>query len=479
MKNNGFQMPAPASNGNRLHTSVQVAIIGGGFSGTVLAAQLLRADSSINLAIIDKASFPCRGIAYSTSYGCHLLNIPACNMSALAGEPDHFLQWARAFYDPAAENRSFLPRAVFGKYLESLLKESAARIGGNGFQFLQDETISLSHDKDCFTLRLKSGHEVRADVVVLALGNLPPRDPEFPGLAKDAKRFISFAWSPSAFQDLPDDGTVLLLGTGLTSVDMAAALNARKFRGTIHMLSRRGLIPQRHEAACQWAQFWNEDSPATARGLLRLIRDQVRAAAAAGMDWRGVIDALRPATQDIWRSLPPAERRRFLRHARPYWEVHRHRIAPEIDDLISALRSEGRLHIHAGRITGYLENDRSAEIKFRCRKTGVLRRLLVDRVINCTGSEFDCRRTEDPLLSNLFASGMATPGPLSLGLDVDSNGALLDARGLPSSSFYAIGPMRKGVAWETTAVPEIRRQAFELASHLVRKFTSPLQLKLS
>jgi uncharacterized NAD(P)/FAD-binding protein YdhS len=476
LKNGTSRGHAAGSNGNLPVAPLNVAIIGGGFSGAIVAVNLLRADSSANVAIIEKGPRLARGIAYNTPYERHLLNIPAGNMSALCDEPNHFLQWVRTYHDSAAGKGSFLPRAIYGQYLESLLDDSAARNGGGRFQSFQDEAVALAHDGNFFTIQLKSGKEVLAETVVLALGNLPPHDPEFPGLVTGAKKFVSFAWSPAAFEDLPNEGNVLLVGSGLTSVDMAAALDARGYRGTIHILSRHGLMPQRHKEACQWAQFWNEDSTRTARGLLRLIRDQVRIAGAAGMDWRGVIDALRPATQAIWRSLPNDERRRFLRHARAYWEIHRHRIAPEIDEVVSRLRGEGRLHVHAGRITNYSEDERGAEVAFRCRRSGGQRRLSVNRVINCTGSEFDCRRTQDPLLANLLATGMAKPGPLSLGLDIDSTGALVNRDELPTPSLYAIGPSRKGTSWETTAVPEIRKQATELAQQILRKFNPTLQV---
>ena len=479
VKNGTSRILAAGSNGNHSVAPINVAIIGGGFSGAVLAVQLLRADSSASVAIIEKSSRMARGIAYNTPYERHLLNIPAGNMSALCDEPNHFLQWVRTHHDATAGKGSFLSRAIYGQYLESLQNEAAELSGGRRFQSFQDEAVALYHDGSSFTIQMKSGKALLAETVVLALGNLAPRDPDFPGLVNGAKKFVSFAWSPAALEDLPNEGSVLLIGSGLTSVDMAAALDARGFRGTIHVLSRHGLMPQRHKEACQWAQFWNEDSPRTARGLLSLIRGQVRDADAAGMDWRGVIDALRPATQAIWRSLPNDERRRFLRHARAYWEIHRHRIAPEIDGVISRLRGEGRLLVHPGRITNYSEDERGAEVAFRCRRSGGQRRLLVDRVINCTGSEFDCRRTEDPLLANLQATGMAKPGPLSLGLDIDSAGAVLDRNGLPTPSLYAIGPLRKGTLWETTAVPEIRKQASELAQHLLRKLNPTLQLARS
>jgi uncharacterized NAD(P)/FAD-binding protein YdhS len=258
-----------------------------------------------------------------------------------------------------------------------------------------------------------------------------------------------------------------LIGSGLTSVDVAVALKSEGFAGHIHILSRHGLMPRIHRATSRWPQFWNEQSPQTTHGLLRLVRAQVRAAAEGDGDWRGVIDAIRPVTQKIWQSLPLCERKRFLRHVRPYWEVHRHRIAAEIGDTIAQLVDSGKVTVHAGRVTAYREFSDHVEVGWRDRRTQAQQLLRVDRVINCTGPETDCRYVNDPLIKTLLARGLARPDRLSLGLDLDSNGALLDFAGTPSTSLYAIGPLRKGSLWESIAVPELRAQASELAEHLV------------
>jgi len=315
---------------------------------------------------------------------------------------------------------------------------------------------------------LKNGRELLAKIVILAIGNFPPGNPKVSGLSGARKKYVPFAWSPAALEGLDPNGSVLLIGSGLTSIDLAIALQARKFQGRIQIISRHGLIPQRHQAAEPWPQFWHHGSPRNIRGLMHLVRAQVQAAAAKGVDWRAVINALRPAAQDIWKSLPHEERARFLRHARPYWEAHRHRIAFEIHNIISRLISQGRLVIHAGRITEYSEVDDRAVVVFRNRKNGALQQLQVDRVINCTGSETDCRRIDDSLLTSLFLQGEARPDPLFLGLDVDSKGSVLSFNGVPSNSLFALGPVKKGGLWETTAVPEIRKQAADLAEHVVQ-----------
>jgi uncharacterized NAD(P)/FAD-binding protein YdhS len=455
------------SSSKKNRTVVDVAVVGGGFSGTVLAVQLLRRSPGLTIGVIDKSSIPGRGLAYSTQYNCHLLNVPAGNMSALQDDPTHFLRWVRATCGPAYHAESFVPRMAYGRYISSLLEESAMQQGGHSLQWFQEEAVSLTREDGRPVVLLKNGRELQAEVVILAIGNFPPGNPKINGLSGPRKKYVPFAWSPAALEGLDPNGSELLVGSGLTSIDLAVALQARKFQGQIQIISRHGLIPQRHQATEPWPQFWHEGSPRSIRGLVRLIRNQIRAAAAKGVDWRGVINALRPVAQDIWKSLPQEERARFLRHARPYWEAHRHRIAFEIHNIVSRLMSEGRLTIHAGRIAEYAEVGDQAVVVYRDRKTGTKQSLQVDRVINCTGSESDCRRIDDPLLTSLFLQGEARPDPLFLGLDVDAKGSLLNFNGAPSNSLFAIGPVKKGGLWETTAVPEIRKQAADLAEHIV------------
>jgi uncharacterized NAD(P)/FAD-binding protein YdhS len=442
----------------------------------MLAVQLLRRSPGLSVAVVDKGSIPGRGVAYGTKYDCHLLNVPASNMSALPEEPDHFLHWARANYHSKSQATGFLPRSVYGRYVGSLLEEAMGCDAANNFRWVQGEVVSLARARTHIDVQLKDGSSLVTQSLALAAGNFSPGNLRIPGLSECSERYVPSAWSAGALRDIPRNGSVLLVGSGLTSIDVAIALKSEGFTGHLHILSRHGLIPQTHKQTGQWPQYWNnnDESPRTIRGLLRLVRDQIQAALAAGSDWRPVIDSLRPVTQRIWHSLPIKERKRFLRHVRSYWEVHRHRIAPEIGDALSSLLHNGQATLHAGRLTNYREFSDRAEVNFRDRKTGSLRSVSVDRVINCTGPETDCRHIDDPLIKTLLAQGIARPDPLFLGLDVNSEGGLIDANGTPSPVFYAIGPARKGFWWETIAVPEIREQASQLAERLAPALESPI-----
>jgi uncharacterized NAD(P)/FAD-binding protein YdhS len=432
-----------------------------------MAVHFLRKGSAgLQIVLIDPTPVPGRGVAYGTQFDGHLLNVRAENMSAYPDAPDHFVKWARRNHSASVKADDFLPRRVYGQYVASQLEQASQSHPGK-LRFLHGEAVALEHADGATEVRLASGQVVIADKVVLALGHFPPGELRLPEKIRCSSRYVPNPWLANAVVDAQRDRSVLLIGSGLTSVDLAVELRSCGFNGTIHMLSRRGLLPQSHKANAPFPPFWSDKSPRTVRGLLRLIRLQVKAAEGRGSDWRAVIDSLRPVTQEIWRTLPTAEQLRFLRHLRTYWDVHRHRIAEHIGDQLSRQLQSGLMQMHAGRITEYREDGAGVEVSYRDRKSGEVRRLLVDRVVNCTGPESDYRRVASPLLKDLMNKGLARPDELSLGLDASDDGALLDAQGVPSDFLYALGPLRKGKLWETIAVSELRVQVVELAKLLL------------
>ncbi|HLO48567.1 MAG TPA: hydroxyacylglutathione hydrolase, partial [Kamptonema sp.] len=302
-----------------------------------------------------------------------------------------------------------------------------------------------------------------------ALGNFLPSDPPVADPSfYHSPRYIRDARSDAALAGLSPDDSILLVGSGLTAVDIAIALRDSNHKGKIHAVSRRGLLSQAHKLAPPASVFLSPDTaPKNIRSLLKLIRQEVRAANSRGQDWRPIIDSLRPISQQLWQNLPSIEQQRFMRHLRPYWEIHRHRAAPEIATAIAQMQQSKQLTVQAGCILNYREITDGVKVLIRDRHTGQQTIFTANRVINCTGSESDCRKLQHPLTANLLEQGLIRPDRLGLGLDTASNGALISAGDAVSKLLYTLGPPRKGSLWETTAVPEIRLQAANLASELI------------
>jgi uncharacterized NAD(P)/FAD-binding protein YdhS len=450
-----------------------IAIVGGGFSGAILADQLLRqGNRTIRVLLIERDGCPGRGVAYGTHCVEHLLNVRVQNMSARVSDPLHFLRWAQEHYSSQVQPNDYLPRRVYGKYVESTLCETIEENPGQ-FEWRRDEVLSIARAEDSAELVLRSGSRVLADRVVLALGNFPPGDLKFHGRSEHCRRYVANPWATNAFDEIATQGSVLLVGSGLTSVDVAISLRARGFTGKIHMLSRHGLLPQVHRPTPPAAACWDHSVTGNVRNILRLIRAEVTKAKSQNGDWRAAIDSIRPYAQSIWQSLPIQERGRFLRHLRSFWDVSRHRVAPQIGRFLETEMAEGRLEVHAGRVTRYEEEIDTAKVSYHRRKDGQLRTLFTDYVVNCTGPDADCRRVNSPLLKDLLNQELVRPDDLFLGLDTAENGALLNTRGVASDFLYALGPLRKGNLWESTAVPEIRVQAHELAAQLLSQLQPP------
>lgn len=281
-------------------------------------------------------------------------------------------------------------------------------------------------------------------------------------------------WDKERFEEIHENDTVLLLGTGLTMVDIASDLYRCGVRRMI-AISRRGLLARSHRYPARPAlpgllPPGLMDIPATARGYLRRVRSQVSHCAALGIDWRDVIASLRPHTAALWAALDTAERRRFLRHLKPYWEVHRHRVAPELAFVIERLIADGLLTLHAGRVSAYKWSVEGVEATLKRRGRSEQSRLRVHWVVNCTGPGTDVGAMDDPLMQALLARGLIQPDPLGLGVGADEDGRLYDGGGQLSRSLFHVGPLLKGVFWECTAVPELRSQAQRVASAVVREW---------
>jgi uncharacterized NAD(P)/FAD-binding protein YdhS len=462
--------------------SFTLAIIGGGASGCLVAAQLLRrARAPRRILLIERMTDLGRGVAYGTACREHLLNVPAGRMGAFPEEIDGFLRWVETHagepgFPAAVDAGDFLPRTLYGDYLRHVLAE--ARLGaapGVEFEAVKGEVVDIEDESGALRIRCGDGRAFAAGRVVLAIGHLAGEYPiRKPLPVYHSQRYVHVPWRPGALAGIPPDAAVLIVGAGLTAVDLIVELHAAGHRGLIHALSRRGLQPQVHRPDPPYPHYIDTSRPpATVRELVRRVRAEVRSAAARGIDWRPVLDALRPQSAALWRAWSWTERARFLRHMRPFWEIHRHRLAPPVAATVEARRAEGRLQFYAGRLTKLVEVTDGAEAQFRTRRTGRLLNVRVDRVINCTGPRTDYSKYQHPLLINLLARGLIDHDPLALGVQADPDGSVLRYHAGPSGWLYTLGAPLKGGLWECTAIPEIRDQAAALAETLLRSVGEP------
>jgi uncharacterized NAD(P)/FAD-binding protein YdhS len=448
-----------------------IAIVGGGASGTLLAANLLRrARAPLRLLLLERGGRVGRGLAYSTESPSHLLNVPAGRMSAFADEPEHFLRWVRRV-EPGTGPGDFVQRRRYGQYLEAVLHE-ALEAAAPGVQLLGmgAEVTALEVERGLVRLGLAGGGEQVARRVVLALGNAPPADLRVrDGGLYTSPRYRRSPWCEGGLRHIAPEDTVLLVGTGLTMVDAVLSLEEQGHRGPLQALSRHGLLPRVHRpgGAPGLPPPPLPEAPRV-RALLRGLREDIERVWEGGGDWRSAVDALRPVTVPLWRRLSLDERRRFLRHLRAFWDVHRHRMAPEVGDTLGRLRREGRLRLHAGRVRAFRLVDGGVEALYRPRGAEGEAVLRAHHVINCTGPEGAITRDSQPLLRGLLRAGLARADALELGLATSEAGALVDAAGRASEHLFTLGPPRRGDLWEATAVPEIRAQARALAEHLLR-----------
>ena len=471
-----------------------IAIIGGGFSGSVLAARLLRrppAEPS-RIVLIERRAQLGRGVAYQATVHQPLLNVPAGRMSADPADPLQFARFAQA-RDPALAARRFLPRELYGEYLQDLLRQAVQGAPAQvQFERIHAEASAL-HRIDTngpYLVGLSGQRQLLADDVVLACGDPPPAAPAWAAAIAGHPAFLGDPHREDAVY--AGCRRLLLIGTALTMADVAVAAAALNPGIEIHALSRHGLLPAvqsvavAHGAATQHAVTqgaapiddavpihavpdflaYLADGPVGARRLLRAARALLRDLRRRGGDWLEVVNAARAAAPELWRRMPAAERGRFLRHVRVHWDVHRHRMPPAIGERLARLRQAGRLQVHAGHGLQLEESGGALRARWRPRGGAAVREITVDRVINCTGTDRRLTLTQDPLLRGLLASGLAVADPLGLGCLTGAHGALIGRDGSPARHLFYLGPMLRADHWEATAVGELRGHAQRLADAL-------------
>lgn len=420
-----------------------MAIVGGGFSGLLTAIHLLRGRPDVRVRLIERTADVGRGRAYSTNNPDHLLNVRASNMSAFPDQPDHFRQWLG---EPDGD--AFVSRRRYGDYLQGLLHQQLREPGCQvRFVWENGEAASAApQEAGIWRVRLGDGRTIDAGAVVLALGFLPAA---FPAPVRGPTRPSIMPDPWSADLSRVPAGEVLLVGTGLTMVDAALSLDRPERRLTA--LSRRGLAPLSHGAApASPAPEGPFDGPLIALRTLRLH--------AAAVGWRSAVDSVRAMTPDVWQGWSLEDRRRFLRHLRPWWDIHRHRMAPSIAARFRAMREAGRLRVVAGRVEGLTATPDGVEAVIRNRGQNISASTPFAAVINCASPRGDIDSLDRGLVTDLRLRGLLRGDPLGLGLDVERGVNVVGQAGSVTPGLFAVGPLTRGAVWEAAAVPDLRNQ---------------------
>jgi len=447
-----------------------VAVVGGGAAGSLFALKLARAKPEASVILIERRRRPGRGLAYGACAPHHLLNVPVSRME-VGLEPrfaDWLLQRRDAIQEALAESggdlqSAFVSRELFGQYVQERVEASAGPGNARGLRIVRGEAVKLL-DHPARGVLLEDGREIFADKIVLATGNLPPRPLSSPDpWLYDTANFISNPWARDAFDGLEPDAPVLIVGAGLTMVDIALKLAADGHRGPMLAFSRHGLIPQTHAGGGSWEPFLKADAT-TPRQVVRDIRTEISRALAMGIPWQRVIDAVRPSIARVWTNWSLSQRRAFLRHLRSRWDVIRHRMAPRVSVRLHALIESGQLRVLAGRLRGYVAYRQGVEAVI-ARRGGGEERFHAVRVINCTGPRSDLAVIAFPLLADLRRRGLIVPDPLALGVET-ADCAAVDSSGTPSRWLFALGALTRPSWWEITSIPEINTQIERLVSAL-------------
>jgi uncharacterized NAD(P)/FAD-binding protein YdhS len=448
----------------RAPARLAIIVVGGGASGVLLAAHLLRTrDADIRITLIEKRPVFGQGLAYSTDLADHVLNVSALGMSAYADDPEHFLRWLidRGLATP--ENpRIYVPRRIYGEYLATVLSDLRGSENEQGrLHLLSEECVSVTTTAAGVEVKLANGASLVGHVAVLAVGH-----EEQPSVEK------AITIRPGSPDDTPigPNGQVLILGTGLSMVDAFLSLTAKGHRGKIIALSRRGLVPSIHQAG-KPIRLDAADVPLGTElsYFVSWFRQLVRDTEKNGGDWRDVVDGIRPFNQRIWQSWPHSAKRRFIEHTRAWWDIHRHRMPPELHERVIRAVAERELELVAGKLVEAKPAGDGVQATIRRRHGPETETISVARIYDCTGITTDLAAGSNRIVRSLIDHGLARPDPLRIGLDVTPQCALVDSDGQPSERLFAIGPLTRGAFFEIEAIPDIRVQCAGLAKQLTSR----------
>lgn len=450
--------------------SSDIAIVGFGFGGLMVLANIVRCTQTPLRITVIAPDARGVGLAYGTHNPLHLLNVPARNMSAFAHDQTHFMHWLQSpepnlllpllHLAALPGEQDFAPRMLYGHYLNHILEATltTAALHGVHIEWLHGKATAM--DETAEGWRITTGaRTLDARQVVIATGN--EVKPMFPALPHPA--IVENPWTLTeaqvkAFSHRP----LVMIGTGLTSVDIVLTLRRMGYTGTIHAISRNGLLPLPHKPAGAAYALDTEALFAQRNllALLRFVRAAIRSHERAGGDWRAVIDALRPHAIAIWQRLSARDQNSFIRRLATLWNSHRHRMAPDIAAIMQQEIATGKLHLAASH--RFHPSAEGEQIKLAVHwLSGGQEVLQPVAILNCAGPELNWARSARPLLQQLLRSHAVTAHATGLGVVADADYRI-------GRNLYAIGNPMNGQFWESTAVPELRQQAMYVGEILCR-----------
>lgn len=448
-----------------------IIIIGAGFSGVMTAVNLIKfSEQPLKIYLADSRKERAKGLAYSTNNDLHLLNVPAGKMGAFHDDIENFYKWIKEHYSQFKAD-DFVPRRIYGEYLDSIFSEYKKKALSKNIQLneINDKAIDITIINNRYQVAFKYHEMIIADKVILATGNFPPRNisvttPEF----YKSESYFQNPWGEKVFEKLTDNN-ILLIGSGLTMVDLVLSLFQRNYHGKVYVISPHGYIPRVHEKTQDYPYFFDENNlPETVKHAFKIIKNEIKKAEKQGISWHSVVDSIRPFTQKIWLNFSTEEKNKFMKYLRHRWGVLRHRMAPQVSEIFNSLLKNKQIEIFAGKIISFDESENNIKVVFKNRKSNNIQEIRVEKVINCTGPESDITRIDDQLIKNLLEKKLIKPDSIKLGIDASPTGNILNENNEVEKNFFTIGNNLKGVLWESTAVPELRQQSYILALELLK-----------
>jgi uncharacterized NAD(P)/FAD-binding protein YdhS len=393
--------------------------------------------------------------------------VRARDLSVFADRPGDFLNWVFHHLDQGENDaglleglgHAFLPRQLFGEYVRQRLFEAAEARPDVASNVVTTRATSCRRVGSGFLIRTDGAETFTTGVVIVATAYGLPDLSTTGALAP-------FDFVPS--EQFTSARSIVLIGSGLTMVDVL--INARRegFAGTATVISRRGQLPREHAAKGVVPKEMPLPRTKKLSRLTSSVRIACEAAEVHGTPWQAVINGLRPSLQAMWQSLNVEEQSRFLRHVRPIWDAHRHRLPSEVYRRLRREFDQGRTELLHARVVDVARYDGGFTVTFRRRGSTTAETLRADLAFDCSGHKPDLG---SPLIRSLFSHGLAHPDAHNLGVAVTPNGQVLGRRGVVTPGLFALGPLCQGSLWEITAVPEIVQQADAAAAAVASRHT--------